>query len=133
MGLKQPPEYRAHVVDMTDIQQQFRKNMQQQRQEAREAIEQHRPKKKKVEGTTTKEPYWWIWANDGKGGHIVSGYYLTEEEAENFGYENFPHGFEVYPLHTKDKASATSRLKARYLGLKDVDMNEALRRVRHKF
>ena len=62
----------------------------------------------------------------------MHGYFTTEEEADNFGYENFPHGFETYPLHTIDKTSATSRLKARYLGLKDVDINEALKRVKHK-
>ena len=76
--------------------------------------------------------YWiitWIVEKDVRK-MVIIGPKLTESEANRFGLEKFEGEFEVFGLPTRDKAKATSMIKAKILD-RTGNLEEALRRARH--
>lgn len=74
--------------------------------------------------------YWWIKATH-EGRLVILGPYSTEGEASGFGFQRLGTDFEVYDLPTRDKARATSMIKARILK-QTSNLDTALQRARHK-
>lgn len=75
-------------------------------------------------------PYYWIVA-DYNGQLVVIGPKDTAEEANQFAYENLDVEFEVKELQTRDRARATSILKANRLE-ETGNLGQALQRARHR-
>lgn len=74
--------------------------------------------------------WYWILATQG-GRRVLLGPKSTEQEAYQLGYERLPENFEVVPLPTRDRAKATSMLKARGFEKGDT-LEDSLKRYRHK-
>lgn len=74
--------------------------------------------------------YFWIVANL-NGRLVVIGPKSSEDEANEFGYQKLDVPFDVVPLHTRDRAKATSQVKARRLDATG-DLERSIQRARHK-
>ena len=74
--------------------------------------------------------YWWIKTTH-EGRLVILGPYGTESEANEFGLEHFGNNYEAFDLPTRDKARATSMIKARILK-QTSNLDTALQRARHK-
>lgn len=66
-----------------------------------------------------------------RGRRVLLGPYATEDEANEIGFEKLDVPFQVHTLPTKDRARATSILKAEVLS-ETASLGESLRRIRHK-
>lgn len=77
-----------------------------------------------------KQIYFYVWGNY-NGKRLCLGPYSSEEEALNLMYEKNIDG-DVHGLRTRDQATATRILKAKSLDDKEVSINTAIQRVRHK-
>lgn len=75
--------------------------------------------------------YYWIYARN-KGRLIILGAKSSEEAANQYGYEKLEVPFDVVGLPTKDRARATSMIKARLLD-ETNNLDIALRRATHKY
>lgn len=58
-----------------------------------------------------RREYYWIVANMG-GRLVLIGPKDTADEANSFAYQKIDVPFQVVPLHTRNRATATSRVKA---------------------
>lgn len=74
--------------------------------------------------------YWWIKTTH-EGRLVILGPYATEGEASDFAFQQLGTDFEVFDLPTRDKARATSMIKARILK-QTSSLDTALQRARHK-
>jgi len=74
--------------------------------------------------------FYWIIANL-NGKLVVIGPKDTEADANSFAYEKLDVEFEIIPLDTRNRARATSIIKAKRLDATG-DLAGALQRARHK-
>lgn len=73
--------------------------------------------------------YWITFRRNGR--LVILGPENSEDEAYSRGFLSQESDFEVVPLRTRDKARATSQLKAQLLD-KTQNIDLALQRARHK-
>lgn len=74
--------------------------------------------------------YHWIVGNyDGR--LVIIGPKLTESEAEQYAYQTLTIPYKIVSLHTRDRAKATSQIKAMRLD-QTGDLGGSLRRARHQ-
>jgi hypothetical protein len=74
--------------------------------------------------------YYWITASL-NGRLVIIGPKLTEFEAENYAYQTLTIPYRIVGLSTRDRAKATSQLKAMRLD-QTGDLGGSLRRARHQ-
>lgn len=78
-------------------------------------------------------PFFWVFGYTKKEGKpIVYGWFSTQMEANQWGFTYTDGNYEVYELPTKNRAAATSMIKAKRLNSEDIDLDAALQKVRHK-
>ena len=76
--------------------------------------------------------YYWILAVEPTSGRpIVLGWYSSEAEANDIGFNKCGGSFEVIPLQTRDVGLATKILKHRRFEQSE-QLAEVLKRARHK-
>jgi len=91
-----------------------------------EKLEERLPQRR----SSSHRIYWWVLAEH-EGKSVIFGPKATEEEAYNLGFDKLNGRFEVVSLPTRDRAKATSMLKARMF--EDTgDLDKSLRKFRHK-
>lgn len=75
-----------------------------------------------------EQKYWWVLGYEGSVKHIVGPYYFAgEADRILVGFDDG----ETFELTTRDKAKATSEIKAQLLE-REMPPGEALKRVSHK-
>ena len=62
---------------------------------------------------------------------MIIGPKMSEEEGTQWAYAHLDVAFDIVPLNTRDRARATSQLKARRLDT-EGNLGQALQRARHK-
>ena len=81
-------------------------------------------------GTSLGTTYYWIVARYG-GRLVILGPKIDEQEAQTFGYQKLDVPFDVIKLPTRDRARATSMIKAKFLE-STGDLGGALQWARHQ-
>ena len=76
------------------------------------------------------EPWYWVVTSYG-GRLVIIGPKSTESEATEFGYLKLDTEFKVVPLATRDRARATSQIKAKRLDITG-DLGGALKFAMHQ-
>ena len=78
-------------------------------------------------------PYFWVFGYTKREMKpVIYGWFPTESEANQWAFTYTNGDYQVYPLQTKSRASATSVIKAQRLGSEKMDLDDALNRVRHR-
>lgn len=86
---------------------------------------------RKYEEKAAAGTYYWVWEPTRR---LLFGPENTEEEAYNRGLAKIPGGdFKIIPLNTRNKAEASSRIKGLQFADNKVTLNEATKRVKHKW
>ena len=80
--------------------------------------------------TLLGQTYFWIVARYG-GRLVILGPKIDEQEANEFGYQKLDTPFDIIGLPTRDRARATSMIKARHLD-DTGNLGQALQRARHQ-
>lgn len=73
--------------------------------------------------------YWVLGEKNGK--RLIMGYYTSETEAENDGQRKFGEGYQVYPMHTIDRAEASRIIRKKVLD-ETNDIEDAFKKFGHK-
>lgn len=74
--------------------------------------------------------YYWVIANL-HGKLVIIGPKSSGDEANTFAYEKLDVPFEIVPLQTRDRAKATSQIKAMRLD-QTGNLEQSIQRSRHK-
>lgn len=74
--------------------------------------------------------YYWIVA-DYQGKLVIIGPRVTEQEANEFGYQKLDVPFEVVPLRTKSRSTAGAQVKARRLE-SSADLGQSIQKSMRK-
>lgn len=81
---------------------------------------------------TPRRDYYWLCAVEATTGTpIVDGPYNTPDEARQVGWEKLNQEFEVLPMKTIDKRSATAEYRHIRL-MRFGNLSEVLKRTKHK-
>jgi hypothetical protein len=80
--------------------------------------------------TLNQREYYWIVSSYG-GKLVVIGPKNTSEEASEFAYQKLDSAFEIVPLKTRDRARATSQIKAMKLD-STGNLGESIQRAKHQ-
>jgi len=75
--------------------------------------------------------YWWITTITSGGKLVIFGPYMTEDEANDYGFAHLGSNFETHQLFTRDQGKATRILKKKLFD-KIHDLDTALHRAGHK-
>lgn len=77
----------------------------------------------------TGHTFYWIWGRNG-GRRVVWGPFNTQQEATQKALTKLSSDFEVIPLRTRDQATASRIMRARYLN-ETEDFDETFRNFQH--